>query len=214
MKTTLLLACFGMLCLTACQRDVKELPIKPDSPSLSSKNGENGVMGLNTPTSTHCSSSGAYQICLLKANYPGNPGQYIWEWMFTNTNPGNGNGNTYQGLSHWSFSPGMCVSTSNIISAAYSTNGTTWNSLGTSIGPDPSNNCTSNQTSLFKFNYGTNGSTPTYYRLILNKEVGVGMTTGYWKSGKKTGCGNIQFKGILCNGYPYVIGPNLQMMGD
>lgn len=212
MKTTLLLACISMLCLTACQRDLNDLPIKPDS-SLSSKNNENGIMSLQTPD-PNCSVGGPYQICLIKANYPGNSGQYIWEWKVTNTNPGNGNGNTFQGLSHWSFNPSACVQSSNVVSAAYSTNSTTWYALGTSLGPDPSNNCTSGQTGLFKFNYGTNGSAPTYYRLILNKQVGVGTTTAYYKSGKKTGCGTISFMGILCSGSPMVVGPYNPMLGD
>jgi len=216
MKTNLLLAGLFLLVFTACQRDANDLlPAKESAEkNLTAKNVvSNPESGVTTPSfSPYCatSSNGGYQICLEKANVPmpGNPGKFMWEWKFTNLNPGNGNGGTMQGLSHWSFSPGTCVPASAIVSASYSANGTSWTSFTPSLGKDPSNTCTNGVNSLLKFDFGTNGSEPSYYRLILNTQAGVGQTTAYYKSGRKTGCGSFQFWGIKCGSFPYVIGSN------
>lgn len=202
MKTTslqLLGVCVSLLALVSCQRDLKDLPLPKTADAVESQNtGRNETMSVNAV-------QGTYNVELIYANYLIAPGQYKWVWKVTNTNPGNGNGGTMQDLSHWDFSPsaGTCFNIANVVSAAYSSNNSTWTSFAPSIHPDPSLSCFSGP--VFKFDFGTSGSNSSYYRLILNSPAGVGTANGYFKSGKKTGCRLIEFQGINCTGDPTVI---------
>jgi hypothetical protein len=64
--------------------------------------------------------------------------------------------------------------------------------------------------SVFKFNLGTpDNMTKVYFSITLSKNVGTADVTGYYKSGRTTGCGSFIFTGLGCEiieqeqGYSY-----------
>ncbi len=110
---------------------------------------------------------------------------YEWVWKVTNPCPGNGKDETtLQDLSHWSLVPG-CVTSADIVGAAYSTDGTNWTSMSTGIAVDPSQSVYT--APVIKFDRGINGDVPVYFELIVNKVFYVGTTQGVFKSGRNTG---------------------------
>lgn len=147
-------------------------------------------------------SADGYTITLVShdKNADGN-----WEWIWTikNNNPGNGNNGTYQNLSHWVFEPGTCLMAEDIVSAAHSGNGTDFTEILApyNFQPDPSfaNTCGIETGNVFKFNFGTDGSNLSYYKLVVNKNFDVNTdAVAYLKSGNNTGCGTMNFDGIGC----------------
>ncbi len=129
-------------------------------------------------------------------------GTWTWTWTITNMNPGNGNNGTTQNLSHWDFIPGSCLMVGDIVSAGYSGDGINYTPISPSLAVDPSlNTCSPNPYSgeVFKFDFGTSGSAPSYYQIVLNQNYAVDPTaTLVYKSGKTTGCGTSTFEGIGC----------------
>jgi hypothetical protein len=127
-----------------------------------------------------------YNVALVNEGPEANG--YQWTWTVTNPNPGSGTNGTIQNLSHWSIAVSNSIEIQNVLGVAYSLDGVTWHELTPSIAVDKSNPCSIGQTVL-KFDYGTTGSQPTYYRLILDQplETTTGNTV-YFKSGTKTGC--------------------------
>lgn len=123
-----------------------------------------------------------------------------WEWIWTvqNLNPGNGNNGTVQNLSHWGMQFGSCFNFSSVVQAAYSANGVNWTSFTPVYQVDPSQNCMT--TPVLKFDFGTTGSNPSYYKLVLNQNYEPGSTAGYYKSGSRTGCCTFNFTGVSCIG--------------
>ena len=109
-----------------------------------------------------------------------------WIWTVTNPNPGNGTNCTLQNLSHWNLVLPDCVTNEHIVSAAYSTDGNSWINLPAQIAVDPSSTCYSGL--VLKFDYGTNGSAPTYYKLVTSGGVVPGPVAAVFKSGSRTGC--------------------------
>jgi hypothetical protein len=144
------------------------------------------------------SACGAYTIALETVTQVGS--NYEWVWTVVNNNPGNGNNDTYQNNSHWGMQFGSCFSWSSVVGAAYSPNGTSWTSFTPTIAVDPSQDCVT--TPVFKFNYGTVGTAPSYYKLIVNTPYEVGSQFGYYKSGVRTGCCTFNFYGFGCPGTP------------
>lgn len=52
---------------------------------------------------------------------------------------------------------------------------------------------------MFKFSQGTiNTTAKVYYSITISKNVGTADVTGYYKSGKITGCGSFTFTGLGC----------------
>ena len=146
----------------------------------------------------------------LSPDYTTKPGFTIFTWTITNPNPGNGSGTTIQNLSHWDFIPSSCLDQNwqDVLSASYRY-GTTGDFLpisitGTAVGdikPDPSlikGGCYGDD--VFKFDYGTSGTTPTQYRLELKGNWGTGPLNVYFKSGTNTGCcfNTYADKGVGC----------------
>ena len=191
MKTTklgLIAGCLSTLLIVSCQHDAKELPVPQ---KLQTENLANRLLlpGEEKP----------YNIELIGPIAVSNGWQYTWK--IQNINPGNGNNGTAQGLSHWGFSApknmlgATCFNLSNVKSAAYSANGINWTTFTPSLKVDPAG-CLS--TPVLKFDFGTNGNAYSYYRLVLNQQYPTGMTEGYFKSGKRTGCVIYSFPGIVC----------------
>lgn len=138
------------------------------------------------------------------------PGSTIFTWTITNPTPGNGSGSTIQDLSHWDFVPGLCLDQNwqDVVSASYRY-GTTGDfvsidftgSAVNDIKPDPSlkkDGCYGDD--VFKFDYGTSGSTPTQYRLVLSGNWRTDALNLYFKSGTNTGCcfNSYAGKGVGC----------------
>jgi hypothetical protein len=112
---------------------------------------------------------------------------YEWIWTVTNPNPGNGTNGTIQNLSHWSIAVANTITVQNVIGVAYSTDGITWHNLTPSVAVDKSNDCAIG--TQLKFDYGTTGGEPTYYRLILDTDFAEdGTSIANFKSGSRTGC--------------------------
>jgi len=109
-----------------------------------------------------------------------------WIWTVTNPNPGNGTLCTLQNLSHWNLILPSCVTNANIVSAAYSLDGNSWISLPAQIAVDPSSTCYGGL--VLKFDQGTNGNAPTYYKLVTTGGVVPGPVAAVFKSGSRTGC--------------------------
>lgn len=123
-------------------------------------------------------------------------GKFEWVWSVRNPNPGNGTNGTVQDLSHWGMQFGSCFNASHVVSAAYSSNGSSWHSFNPTIQVDPSQGCMT--APVLKFDFGTSGGNKSYYKLVLNGSYQSGPVPGYYKSGRKTGCCTFQFTGVAC----------------
>lgn len=126
-------------------------------------------------------------------------GTYTWTWSVVNTTPGNGKNNgTCKNLSHWNFLPSTCLDNDDIVSAAYAYGNDPYTTISPTpvMAVDPSQQC-SNGVVVFKFDFGTSGSQPTYYQLTVNQNYAVDHNAiAFWKAG--TSCGSGTFQGIGC----------------
>jgi hypothetical protein len=136
--------------------------------------------------------SGEYNAQLVSTQ--GTGANYEWVWTVTNPNPGNGTNGTLQNLSHWSLAISDRITLNDIVEVAYSTDGQTWISLPVSLAIDKSQECYLG--TVLKFDYGTSGGAPTWYKLVVNKDFPTGYSTANFKSGSKTGCYNSDVMGI------------------
>lgn len=184
-----------LLAITACQKQSTTDVIPGEQDSSSGKIGP----------SLSSSSCLNYNVS-LERTYSATTQQTTFVWTITNPNPGNGNNGTTQNLSHWAFVPG-CPGTngleqnwSDIASASYSYDeGATWTSITPlpTLQPDPSQNCSS--ANLFKFDFGTEGGTPTMYKIVLMGNYAQDNNNfAVFKSGVKTGCCARMVPGIGC----------------
>ncbi len=140
-----------------------------------------------------------YDVDLMSTTQVGNT--YEWIWRVTNPYPGSGrDGTTLQDLSHWSLILGSCVTQSDIVGAAYSTDGMTWHTLAATLAVDPSQTCYTQP--VMKFNFGLNDVAPTYYKLIVNRYFAAGFSPAVFKSGRYTGCYIANIMGITCAAEP------------
>ena len=177
----------------ACKKDVRSNSPIETGEEIATKPAQ------QQPTGSSCLN---YQVALTRSYASG---QTTFTWCITNPNPGNGTGGTIQNLSHWNFIPGcpgnlgLEQNWSDIVSASYSTDGgTIWNTITPTpvLTPDPSQSCSN--ANVFKFIYGTSGSTPTCYRLVLQGNYAQEDNTAVFKSGANTGCCVRTVPGIGC----------------
>ena len=172
--------------IPGCQKEVKQ--------------GEESPATLSTPdpNSVNCSlSCPDYQVAMQRtyAN-----GQTTFIWTITNPCPGNGQNGTLQDLSHWVMVPGQCLvdNFADLVEVAYN-QGAGWivfNPMPT-LEPDQSmvnQGCITGN--VLKFNAGTNGATPTSYRVILDGNWGTDNLSLFFKSGGITGCCAASFTGL------------------
>jgi hypothetical protein len=131
--------------------------------------------------------SSTYDASLIEVSQQG-ANEYAWTWTVTNPSPGSGSDGTLQNLSHWSMAVGDVMQLSNIVSVSYSTDGIAWNHLPVSLAIDKSQDCYTG--TVLKFDYGTVGAEPTYYKLVVNTAFSQTVTLANFKSGKTTGCYN------------------------
>jgi hypothetical protein len=131
-------------------------------------------------------------------------GNWEWIWSIENSNPGNGINSTTQDLSHWNMLPGACLASEDLVSAAYRRESeTSWTSFTPTILADNSVNSGGDicgaYTPVIKFNFATEGTLKSYYKLVINKNYSVDNNAVlYYKSGNNTGCGEGIFDGIGC----------------
>ena len=136
----------------------------------------------------------AYSIQLIGKEDVGTGEQ--WTWSLTNPNPGNGNNGTLQDVSHWSMALPATAEAA-LVSAEYSNDGSNWHSLPIEVERDPSIRvCTT--IDVLKFNVGTNGADPVYYRAAFSKKFNNNAyATSYIKTGGGlTGCNLYYFAGL------------------
>jgi hypothetical protein len=119
-----------------------------------------------------------------------------WTWSLTNTNPGNGDNGTLQDVSHWSMALPAAAEAA-LVSAEYSNDGSNWHSLPVEVERDPSiRACTT--IDVLKFNVGTNGTAPVYYRATFNKKFYDNPYATSWikTGGGRLGCNMFFFAGL------------------
>lgn len=153
-----------------------------------------GLLSLSAfTTPKELSTTSMYQIDLVSKTSDG--ANETWTWSLTNPNPGNGLNNTLQNVSHFDIVLNAQAEAS-LVSAEYSFDGITWVSVPLEIERDPAiRQCTT--TDVLKFNAGTVGSSPTYYRLTVNEEFDANPYSTSWiNSGNRTGCNSYYFAGI------------------
>lgn len=202
MKTLrpVLLAPFAfLLLLSSCTADdISHNPASPGQENSFAGSYANSQTGTSSETGRIAASAvcGAYIIALESKTQVGS--NWEWVWSVQNLNPGNGNNGTVQNLSHWGMQFGSCFIWSSVVSAAYSADGVTWTSFTPVYQVDPSQHCMT--TPVLKFDFGTTGSSPSYYKLILNQDYQPGYVPGYYKSGNRTGCCIFNFTGVGCPG--------------
>jgi len=118
-----------------------------------------------------------------------------WTWSVTNPNPGNGSNGTLQNVSHFDIALNASAEAA-LVSAEYSFDGITWISVPIEVERDPAiKACTS--TDVLKFNAGTVGDQPTYYRATFSAEFESNPYATSWiNSGSRTGCNMYFFSGV------------------
>ena len=136
----------------------------------------------------------AYQIVLISRNTVG--ANTEWTWSLTNPNPGNGQDGTLQDVSHWSLAMNAQAEAA-LVSAEVSNDGVTWQSASTIVDRDPSIKfCTG--TDVLKYDAGTSGSSPKYYRANFNADFVVNPFATSWikTGGGQQGCNLYYYSGM------------------
>lgn len=190
-----------LLFTLSCQRESMEKPIPVSSGGSATLSANQSRITANKSIPQATCNPNAYVINLESKTLVN--GNWEWVWSVQNPNPGNGNNGTTQNLSHWGMQLASCVNMTSIVDAAYSSNGFTWTSFTPTNQTDPSQGCMT--TPVLKFDFGTVGSTKSYYRLTVNQDFSVGFVPGYYKSGVNTGCCTFYFNGISGCGGPIEI---------
>lgn len=174
-----------------CGKPAITAPDDPKAQSLSV------ISPVSSPIISNCPTP--YLITLESVTQVGS--NYEWVWSVTNTNPGNGSNGTVQNLSHWDIKLGQCATMADVVSAATSADGITWNSFTPTYEDDQSilNTCSIVTGPVLKFDFGTSGAAKSYYKLVINKNLSVDMAANaFYKSGNNTGCGGLCFPGLGC----------------
>lgn len=202
-KSLLLCMALSVLLFSGCEKDQssKEKKQETDLSTLAGVcAGNDDIKPVNTGAQSQVVMSDAvastlpYTVTLLFRKSNGD-GTYTWVWSVSNPNPGNGkDGTTVQDLSHWAISIGSCATLKDIVSAATSTDGTTWKSFVPNYKADKSQNCYTKP--ILKFDLGTKGTQKSYYRLIVSKNFVMEKQVALYKSGVNTGCGTFKICGI------------------
>lgn len=119
-----------------------------------------------------------------------------WTWSVSNPNPGDGDNGTLQDVSHVAISLTPEAEAA-LLSAEYSTDGVTWISCATTVDRDPSIKfCTNSD--VLKFDVGTTGTAPTYFRATFSQHFDVNPYATSWikTGGGRTGCNMYYFAGM------------------
>ena len=151
------------------------------------------IFGLSAFTSKKSTTADCYLINLISKSVDGT--NETWTWSLVNPNPGNGNDGTLQNVSHFDMTLTPAAEAS-LVSAEYSLDGITWIGLPIEVERDPAIRACTN-VDVLKFNAGTVGDQPTYYRATFGEDFTVNPYATSWiKSGNRTGCNMYFFSGI------------------
>ena len=152
-----------------------------------------GIFTLSSFKKHTTTTAACYLIDLVDRN--DNGGNQQWTWSLTNPNPGNGNNGTLQNVSHFDIALSATAEAA-LVSAEYSFDGITWVSVPIEVERDPAiRQCTT--TDVLKFNAGTIGSQPTYYRATFSQTFDNNPYATSWiNSGNRTGCNMYFFTGV------------------
>jgi len=191
----------ALLIIAACQRNSQKDILPNNTQTATVTTGSTGPTGTignrdsDTPLTPGACNPYAYTITLESHAQVGS--NWEWVWSVQNPTPGNGRNNgTVQNLSHWGMQFGTCFAWAAVVSGSYSADGITWTDFTPSYETDPSQSCLT--TPVLKFDYGTEGSAKSYYKLVLNVNYDVAGAQGYYKSGTNTGCCTFDFSGVGC----------------
>jgi len=137
----------------------------------------------------------AYSIQLLTAASDESRGVQEWTWVVSNPNPGSGADGTLQDVSHFSIALNA-VAEAALVSAEYSFDGITWISIPVVVDRDPAiKACTT--TDVLKFDAGTTGTQPTYYRATFDQVFSTNPYSTSWiKTSAKSACNMYFFTGV------------------
>jgi hypothetical protein len=216
LRSTLLLTATASSLFFSCKREEAKLPAtkvqlhyqRENNAATSATTANRQVSTPLSPMESSCTVP--YRITLESVTANSNNTRFTWTWSVRNPNPGNSNGisgNPAQDLSHWNIALNNCcgcgggATLSDVVSAATSANGTSWQSFTPVVQQDPSvlTACNLSTGPMLKFDRGTSGTAKTYYRLVLSRRFNVeDMATSIYKSGNRTGCGTICYPGIGC----------------
>jgi hypothetical protein len=166
-----------------------------------------GIISLDSKAEAFAT-TGAYTN-IFEGKVANGDGTWTYTWSMQN-NSGS------QNLSHWDMDLGACITIDDVVSAAEGTSLNSMTAVGVLWASDPSlynlslsSSCNITD-SVFKFNLGTpDNMTKVYFSITLSKNVGTADVTGYYKSGRTTGCGSFIFTGLGCEiieqeqGYSY-----------
>jgi hypothetical protein len=144
-------------------------------------------------TAVNSTTADAYVISLESKEVVGT--NWVWTWKLTNPNPGNGDNGTLQNVSHWSV-PLSLDAENALISAEYSFDGVNWTSTSAVLDRDPSiRACTT--VDVLKYDVGTAGTAPTYYRATFNQDFVINPFAKSWikTGGGLQGCNLYYFSG-------------------
>jgi len=160
------------------------------------------LMASTTGSTTN--TGGAYTNIFEGKTNNGN-GTWTYTWSMQN-NTGS------QDLSHWNMDLGSCVTIEDVVSASMGSDLNNMTSAPVLWEADKSlvNTGCDITVPVFKFDMGTpNGTTKVYYTITISRNVETADVTGYYKSGRITGCGSFTFTGLGCEavteseGYSY-----------
>jgi hypothetical protein len=154
-----------------------------------------GVFSLSSFKKTKkATTAAAYQISLCNKSCEDGL-NHSWTWSVTNPNPGNGLDGTLQDVSHFSIAISAQAEAA-LVSAEYSFDGITWISIPITVDRDPTiKNCT--REDVLKFDAGTYGSEPTFYRATFNEEFSENpFATSWVKTSSKADCNLSFFTGV------------------
>ncbi len=153
-----------------------------------------GLSSFNSLNKKANPPASAYTISYLGTELVNN--NYQWTWSVVNPNPGNGNNGTLQNISHWSV-PLSPIAEAALVSAQYSFDGVNWLNVTTEVERDPSiRMCTT--VDVLKFNIGSTGSAPTYYRATFSTDFLLNPYATSWikTGGGLQGCNVYYFSGL------------------
>jgi hypothetical protein len=138
-------------------------------------------------------SAAVYEIVLVTKNTIGSNTE--WTWSVTNPNPGSGTNGTLRDVSHWDVSLPASAEDA-LVSASYSFDGVNWFSSPIVVERDFSIKlCT--LVDVLKFDAGTTGSAPTYYRAVFDTDFALNPFATSWikNGGGQEGCNLYYYTG-------------------
>ena len=165
---------------------------------------ENNLSSANELSAiAEVSATGGAYTNIFEGKTDNGDGTWTYTWSMQN-NLGS------QNLSHWVMDLGTCVTIDDVTGAAQGADlnnmsaleekDIVWKADPSLTSPENSRLPGCNITvPVFKFGQGTENTTAkVYYSITISKNVGTADVTGYYKSGRNTGCGSFTFTGLGC----------------